>query len=65
MIHIDPRFSRTSALADLHVPLRAGSDLVLLGALVNYVINDRRWQNDPFFQTLSQALHQRRGDHRP
>jgi len=50
VIHVDPRFSRTSALADLHVALRAGSDLVLLGALVNYVINDPRWQNDSFFQ---------------
>jgi len=49
VIHVDPRFSRTSALADLHVALRAGSDLVLLGALVNYVINDPRWQNDSFF----------------
>jgi formate dehydrogenase major subunit len=33
VIHIDPRFTRTSAVADLHVPLRAGSDIVLLGVL--------------------------------
>ncbi len=38
VIHVDPRFTRTSALADMHVPLRAGSDLVFLGALINYVI---------------------------
>ena len=38
VIHIDPRFSRTSALSDYFVPLRAGSDLVFLGALVNYVL---------------------------
>jgi formate dehydrogenase major subunit len=38
VIHVDPRFTRTSALADLHVPLRAGSDTVFLGALVNYVL---------------------------
>ena len=38
IIHVDPRFSRTSAMADLHVPLRPGSDLVFLGALVNHVI---------------------------
>jgi formate dehydrogenase major subunit len=43
VIHVDPRFSRTSALADLHVPLRAGSDLVLLGALVNYTIAHERY----------------------
>src|SRR3712207_9335929 len=42
--------SRTSALADLHVSLRAGSDLVFLGALVNHVVNSERWQADPFFR---------------
>ena len=50
VIHVDPRFSRTSAMADLHVPLRAGSDLVLLGALVNHVVNSERWRTDPFFR---------------
>ena len=38
IIHVDPRFTRTSAQADLHVPLRAGTDIVLLGALVNHVL---------------------------
>ena len=38
VIHVDPRFTRTSALADVHVPLRAGSDIAFLGGLINYVI---------------------------
>ena len=38
VIHVDPRFSRTSAMADLWIPLRAGSDLALLGGLVRYAI---------------------------
>ena len=38
VIHVDPRFTRTSALADVHVPLRAGTDTVFLGALVNHVL---------------------------
>src|SRR4029450_3030244 len=42
VIHVDPRFTRTSALADLHVPIRAGSDIVFLGALVNHVIANQR-----------------------
>ncbi len=50
VIHVDPRFARTSAMADVHVPLRAGSDMVFLGALVNYVVNDARWKTDPFFR---------------
>ena len=43
IIHVDPRFTRTSALADLHIPLRAGSDIVLLGALINYVLAEEKY----------------------
>jgi formate dehydrogenase major subunit len=46
VIHIDPRYTRTSAVADLHVPLRAGSDIVLLGALINYVLSSGRYFRD-------------------
>jgi formate dehydrogenase major subunit len=42
VIHVDPRFSRTSALSDIWLPLRAGSDIVFLGALVNYVLEQQR-----------------------
>lgn len=42
VIHVDPRFTRTSALADLHVPLRAGSDIAFLGGLINYVLRHGR-----------------------
>ena len=44
VIHIDPRFTRTSAVADLHVPIRAGSDIAFLGGLINYVL-----QNEAYF----------------
>ncbi|MDN6122776.1 MAG: molybdopterin-dependent oxidoreductase [Brevibacterium sp.] len=40
VIHVDPRFTRTTAIADKHVPIRAGSDIVLLGALINRVLSD-------------------------
>ncbi len=39
VIHIDPRFTRTSALADTHVASRVGGDIVLIGALVNHVLS--------------------------
>ena len=42
IIHVDPRFSRTSAVADIWAPLRAGSDLVFLGGLVNYVLENNK-----------------------
>jgi formate dehydrogenase major subunit len=38
VIHIDPHFSRTSQLADLHVPIRAGTDIAFLGGLIRHVI---------------------------
>ncbi len=43
VIHVDPRFTRTSAVCDKHVPIRAGSDVVLLGALINHVLTHDLW----------------------
>jgi formate dehydrogenase major subunit len=43
VIHVDPRFSRTSALADQYVPIRAGSDIAFLGAIVNYVLTEEKY----------------------
>jgi formate dehydrogenase major subunit len=42
IIHVDPRFTRTSALADPHVPLRTGTDIAWLGGLINYVLQNGR-----------------------
>ena len=46
VIHVDPRFTRTSAVADKHLPIRAGSDIVLLGALINHVLRNDLWFHD-------------------
>src|SRR3954465_4645572 len=43
LIHVDPRFTRTSAVADLHVPIRAGSDVAFLGGLISYLIENNRY----------------------
>ena len=40
VIHVDPRFSRTSALANIWVPLRAGSDIIFLGGLIRYALEN-------------------------
>ncbi|GMA40907.1 formate dehydrogenase subunit alpha [Mobilicoccus caccae] len=50
VIHIDPRFTRTSAVADKQVSIRAGSDIVLLGALINHVLS-----NDLYFEEYVRA----------
>ena len=46
VIHIDPRFTRTSAVADTHVPIRAGSDIVFLGAVINYILSNDKYFHD-------------------
>src|SRR5438309_10406927 len=51
IIPVDPRFTRTSAVADIHAPIRAGSDIIFLGGVVNYVRNSEKWNTDPFFRT--------------
>ena len=43
LVHVDPRFTRTSALADKHVHIRAGTDIALLGGLIRYMIENDLW----------------------
>lgn len=40
VISIDPRFTRSSAKADVYAPMRSGTDISVIGALINYVITD-------------------------
>jgi formate dehydrogenase major subunit len=46
VIHVDPRFTRTSAMADKWVPLRAGTDIVFLGGLVRYALEHEKYFRD-------------------
>lgn len=45
VIHVDPRFTRTSARCSLYAPLRSGTDIAFLGGMINYII-----ENDKFFK---------------
>jgi formate dehydrogenase major subunit len=45
VIHIDPRFTRTSAMATKWIGVRAGADIAFLGGIVNYIL-----QNDLYFE---------------
>lgn len=40
VFHVDPRFTRTSALADTYLPIRAGTDIALLGGIVRYILDN-------------------------
>ncbi len=46
IIHVDPRFTRTSAHADLHVPIRAGADIAFVGGIINYVLTNEKYFRD-------------------
>lgn len=40
LVNVDPRFTRTSAKADIYAPMRSGCDIAFVGGMINYVIND-------------------------
>src|ERR1700688_4713124 len=46
MIVVDPRFTRTAAVADLHCQIRAGSDIAFLGGVIRYAIENSRIAKD-------------------
>jgi len=43
VIHVDPRFTRTSAVSDIHVPIRAGSDIAFLGGIIRYILETEQY----------------------
>jgi formate dehydrogenase major subunit len=40
LIVVDPRFTRTAAVADLYVPIRAGTDIIFLGGVIKYLLDN-------------------------
>ena len=46
IIHVDPRYTRTSARCDLHVPLRSGTDIAFLGGMISYIIENNKYFKD-------------------
>ena len=43
VIHVDPRFTRTSAVATQYAKIRPGSDIAFLGGIINYILENGRW----------------------
>jgi len=46
IISVDPRFTRTSAVADLFCQIRAGTDIAFLGGVIRYAIENNRIARD-------------------
>lgn len=56
VIHVDPHFSRTSALANLYIPTRAGSDIVFLGAIIRYLLENKAYFHDYVMHYTNAAM---------
>jgi formate dehydrogenase major subunit len=54
VIHVDPRFTRTSAMATKHVGIRAGSDIAFLGGIANYILKNDRYFKE-YVETYTNA----------
>lgn len=46
IIHVDPRFTRTSAIADVYAPIRAGTDVAFFGGLISYILENKLYHED-------------------
>jgi formate dehydrogenase major subunit len=46
LIVVDPRFTRSAAVADYYAPIRAGSDIAFLGGVINYLITNDKIQHE-------------------
>ena len=46
ILHADPRFTRTSALADVHAPIRPGTDIAFLGGIIRHLLENDLWWRD-------------------
>jgi len=48
LIHVDPRFTRTSSKAHIYAPIRSGTDIAFVGGMINYVLNDMETNLDKY-----------------
>ena len=67
VIHVDPRYTRTSAVADVFVKIRAGTDIAFLGGVIRYILEGERYFREYVVHytnapALIAAEDQRRGD---
>ena len=54
IIHADPRFTRTSAMADMYLRIRTGTDVAYFGGLINYVLSNKLY-NEEYVKNYTNA----------
>ena len=64
VVHVDPRFTRTSALADIHAPIRSGSDIAFLGGIIRYILSHDLWFREfaMAYTNIATIIDERYGD---
>ena len=56
LIHVDPRFTRTSAKADIHAYMRSGADIALFGGMIKYILDNNLMFKDYVVNYTNAAL---------
>src|SRR6266481_523074 len=46
LIHADPRYTRTSAVSDMYLRIRTGTDVAYFGGLINYVLQNNLYHDE-------------------
>ncbi len=46
LVVVDPRFTRSAAVADYYAPIRAGTDIAFLGGVINYLIANKLYHEE-------------------
>ena len=46
LVVVDPRFTRSAAMADFYAPIRAGSDIAFLAGVLNYLLSNDKIQHE-------------------
>ena len=46
LISVDPRFTRTSSIADIYAPLRSGTDIAFIGGMINYILEKELYHKE-------------------
>ncbi|MBU3983778.1 MAG: molybdopterin-dependent oxidoreductase, partial [Proteobacteria bacterium] len=57
LISVDPRFTQTSAKADLYAPLRSGTDIAFLGGMINYILTNNLFFKEYVFNYTNLPYH--------
>ncbi len=55
IIHVDPRFTRTSSKADVYCRVRSGTDIAFLGGMIKYIIDNNRYFKE-YVENYTNAL---------